>query len=67
MDENSKSFVHGRLVLEGNRFEKPTLGRFAIHLDYLAEANIIGNSFDAPYDIYTNCVGKVEDKNNVII
>ena len=66
MDENSNEFVHGRLVLEGNRFEKPTLGRFAIHLDYLAEALIKGNSFDAPYDIYTNCVGKVEDKNNAI-
>lgn len=67
MDENSKAFVHGRLLLEGNRFEKPTLGRFAIHLEYLAEAKISGNSFDAPYDIYTKCVGKVEDENNVII
>lgn len=66
MDESSKEYVHGRLVLEGNRFENPTLGRFAIHLDYLSEAKITDNTFDAPYDIYTNCVGVVEDYNNII-
>lgn len=67
MDENSKEYVHGRLVLEGNRFENPTLGRFAIHLDYLSEAKITDNTFDAPYDIYTNCVGVVEDYNNIVL
>lgn len=67
MDENSEEYVHGRLILEGNHFEKPTLGRFAIHLEYLAEAKISGNTFDAPYDIRKKCVGIVDDKNNVVL
>ncbi len=67
MDENSEEFVHGRLVLENNRFEKPYLGKHTIHLEYLGEAEIKNNIFDAPYDIYTNRVGKIEDKNNITI
>ncbi len=64
MDENSKEFVHGKLVLTGNRFERATLGKHMIHLEYLREAEIEDNIFDVPYGIYTRCVGKVDDKNN---
>ncbi|MBQ4603810.1 MAG: right-handed parallel beta-helix repeat-containing protein, partial [Clostridia bacterium] len=61
MDENSKEFVHGKLVLSGNRFEKPMLDKHMIHLEYIREAEIKDNIFDAPYGIYTNCVGKIEE------
>lgn len=59
MDENSKEFVHGRLVLTGNRFEKPMLDKHMLHLEYLREAEITDNSFDAPYAIYAKCVGNI--------
>lgn len=59
MDENSTEFVHGRLILTGNRFERPTLDKHMFHLEYLREAIIKDNSFDAPYGIYTNCVGEI--------
>ncbi len=67
MDESSEEFVHGKLTLTNNRFEKPYLGKHTIHLEYLREAEIKNNSFDATYKINTRCVGKVEDENNVII
>ncbi|MBQ2974257.1 MAG: hypothetical protein IJE19_07865 [Clostridia bacterium] len=66
MDESSEEFVHGKLTLTNNRFEKPYLGKHTIHLEYLREADIKNNIFDAPYDIYTKCVGKVEDENNIV-
>lgn len=66
MDESSKKFVHGKLTLINNRFEKPYLGKHTIHLEYLREAEIKNNTFDAPYDIYKKCVDKVEDKNNTV-
>lgn len=66
MNENSEKFVHGKLVLTCNRFEKPTLDKHMIHLEYLREAEITNNLFDAPYGIYTKCVGNVVDMNNVV-
>lgn len=64
MDENSKAFVHGRLTLTGNIFEKPLNGTHVIWLEYLRDAEIADNTFDAPYRIKTRCVGNVLDKNN---
>lgn len=63
IDENSEEFVHGKLILTGNRFEKPTLGKHMLHLEYLREAEIKNNFFDAPYGIYTKHVGKISDEN----
>ena len=67
MDENSTKFVHGKLILCGNMFAKSSLGTHALHLEYLREAEITDNVFDAPYKINTHCVGTVTDKENKIL
>ncbi len=64
MDEGSTEYVHGKLVLSGNTFRKAKEGRHYIHLEYLREAEITDNNFDAPYTVVTNAVGNVIDKNN---
>lgn len=61
MDEKSEEFVHGKLTLTGNSFEKPVSGEHCIHLEYLREAEITDNSFDAPCRVITNHVGRVEN------
>ena len=66
MDENSTEFVHGKLILCGNTFEKSSLGTHALHLEYLREAEITDNTFDAPYKINSHCVGKVTDASNKV-
>lgn len=66
MNEKSEEFVHGKLTLTGNRFEKPALCTHSVWLEYLGEAEITDNKFDAPYQIKTYCTGKVTDKNNSI-
>ena len=66
MDENSKEFVHGKLIVEGNTFLNPIENNHLIHLEYLEKAEIINNTFDAPYNISTSVVGNVVDKNNII-
>ncbi len=64
MNEKSEEFVHGKLILTGNIFRKAACAEHCIQLEYLREAEITDNSFDAPYRIETKCVGKVIDKNN---
>ena len=64
MKEDSAEFVHGKLVLSGNTFEKSALGTHSIWLEYLAEAEITDNRFDAPYIIKTKTVGKITEKDN---
>lgn len=66
MDENSTEYVHGKLVLTGNTFEKPRNDKHYIHLEYLREAEITDNRFDAPYVLETQVVGTLIDKNNKI-
>lgn len=65
MKEDSAEFVHGRLTVTGNTFEKPREGTHYIWLEYLREAEISGNVFDAPYEIIKKCVGNVIEKDNV--
>ncbi len=60
MNENSEEYVHGKLVLSGNIFEKNITGKHLIHLEYLREAEITDNIFDAPYGIEKKCVGEVK-------
>ena len=67
MDENSEEFVHGRLVLSGNRFCFARMGKHRILLEYLREAEISGNVFDAPYEIISHRSGSITDNNNSII
>ncbi len=66
MNEKSKRHVHGRLVLTGNIFRKARYAEHCILLEYLGEAEITGNRFDAPYIIKTKHVGNVIDENNII-
>ena len=66
MNEDSEAFVHGKLVLTGNRFENPTLGTHCIWLEYLRESEISDNVFDADYTIEKYHTGVVTDSNNVI-
>lgn len=64
MDEQSTHFVHGKLVVSGNTFENSAEGTHSFWLEYLAEAEITDNVFDADYIINTKSVGEITDKNN---
>lgn len=66
MNENSQEFVHGKLVLCGNRFENPIEAEHSLWFEYLAEAEICDNIFDAPYSVKTHCSGKITEKNNKV-
>ena len=65
MDENSKEFVHGKLVLKNNIFRNTRSDKHRIHLEYLKEAEITDNIFDKAYEIVEKYVGKITDKNNI--
>lgn len=65
MDENFNGFVHGSLLVEGNRFENARKGSHRLHLEYLREAKITNNSFDAPYEIYRRNVGSITEENKI--
>lgn len=65
MDENSKQFVHGKLTVTCNSFEKPVYANHYIHLEYLREAEITNNFFDATLKIETVCTGSVIKNNNI--
>ena len=64
MDENSSDFVHGKLVVSGNTFRKPIKENHYFHLEYLQEAEITHNDFDAPYVLVKKVVGTVTENNN---
>ena len=66
MDENSEEFVHGKLVVSGNTFRKPIKDKHHFRLEYLREAEITDNDFDAPYVFDIRTVGKITDKNNIV-
>ncbi len=66
IDENSQQYVHGKLTVTCNSFEKPVYGEHFIHLEYLREAEFTYNSFDAPLKIETVCTGNVLKSNNII-
>ena len=65
MNESSEEFVHGKLTLVNNVFRCPCDGEHLIWLEYLREAEIKNNVFDAPYSVKTKCVGKVDEENNI--
>jgi len=67
MNEKSQEYVHGKLVLTGNTFRHPRQAHHSIWLEYLSEAMIADNTFDAPYDIHTRNCGKVLSPNNTIM
>lgn len=67
MDEKSEAFVHGKLTLKGNTFEKSYTGTHSIWLEYVRKAEISDNVFDVPYRIHTRCTETVEDKSNTVL
>lgn len=67
MDESSEEFVHGKLILSGNTFEKSSNVTHSFWLEYLREAEITDNRFDAPYSVNTHVVGKIKEEGNVVI
>ncbi len=62
--DNPTEFVHGKLTLTGNVFKNPIKGKHLIWLEHLREAEISGNTFDAPYEIHTHFVGNVEENSD---
>ncbi len=66
MDEDFDGFVHGSLVVDSNRFEGARKGSHRFHLEYLREAVITNNSFDAPYEIDRRNVDSITEENNII-
>ncbi len=65
MDEAFDGFVHGRLVVNGNRFLEPLNGTHDFWLEYLQNAEISRNTFDAPYKIHTRKCGEITDIYNM--
>lgn len=63
MDRDSRAFVHGKLTVERNRFLNPANGRHVIWLEYLKEAELRDNTFDAPLAVYTDVCGTVRSEN----
>ena len=66
MNADSREFVHGKLTMTGNRFEEPPHGSHGIWLEYVCEAEIRDNRFDAPYTVKTHCVGNVCEEGNLV-
>lgn len=67
MNEESTEFVHGCLVFEGNVVKNPVEEKHLFHLEYLKEAIIRNNTFDAQYEIATKSCGSVLDIENIIL
>ncbi len=67
MNEASREFVHGKLVLSGNFFKNCYEGKHRIHLEYLEKAEIENNIFDKPFEVESLCVGEVAEKNNLVL
>jgi hypothetical protein len=62
----SEAFVHGKLTVEGNEFRNPCrAGKHVFRFEYLAEADIRGNTFDAPLEVSTHRSGPVTQRDNV--
>lgn len=66
MRQNSREYVHGKLTATGNRFEEPPRGSHSIWLNYVREAEIRDNRFDAPYTVKTHCVENVCEEGNLV-
>ncbi len=66
MKEDSEEFVHSKLVVENNVFKGAKNEKHLMWLEYIENVEVKNNVFDAPYDIYKNCVGRIDDENNVI-
>lgn len=67
MDENSKEFVHGKLLVANNDFKNPVENDcFLISLEYLRKAEIKNNTFHKPFKVTEKVVGELIEENNHI-
>ncbi len=66
MNESFQGYVHGKLVLENNTFNKPIGEKHIIWLEYLKEAEIKNNIFDAEFEIKTKNVHSIINVNNTV-
>lgn len=60
MDENSKQYVHGNLIIENNTFLNPTYDRHSFLFEYIENVTMRNNTFDAPYDVHTRVANVTE-------
>jgi hypothetical protein len=67
MNDESTEYVHGCLVFEGNIVKNPVEEKHLFHLEYLKEAIIRNNTFDAQYEITTKTCGNIVNNENVIL
>ena len=67
MNEKSREFVHAKLTLENNTFKGAKKEKHLLWLEYIDSVEVKNNTFDAPYDFYEKCVGRVDDKNNTVL
>lgn len=65
MDANSEEFVHGKLTVEGNEFRQPYRGGHVFRFEYLGEAEIVGNTFDAALTVDPQHCGKITVRDNI--
>lgn len=66
MDENFEGYVHGKLILENNIFQKPICQLHKFWLEYVKEVEIKNNIFDADFIIETKNVQSIIKENNVV-
>ncbi len=67
MDENFDSFVHNKLTVTGNRFTEASHGKHTFCLEYLREAEIKDNSFDAEFIINSKNTENIICENNISV
>ena len=66
MDKSFRGYVHGKLILENNTFKNPIGEKHIFWLEYLKEAEIKNNSFDADFEIKAKNVGSIMNENNTV-
>ncbi len=64
MNEEYDGFVHGNLEVYNNRFLTPLNGKHTFFLEYLENAEIYNNTFDASFEVISKKCGNIagEDK-----
>lgn len=67
MNENSKEFVHQKLVIENNVFKGARENKHLFWIEYMRNTEIRNNVFDTPYEVYEKCTEKVLCENNVVL
>lgn len=64
MNEEYDGFVHQKLNIYNNRFLKSLSGKHIFKLEYLKNAEIFNNTFDAPFEITKKNCGEISEYNN---